>query len=278
MYLDHWELPARPFDSAPDQAFYYASAAHEEVSARLIYAARNAQRGALLWGPPGVGKTLVLEALQLKLEPERFLAAYIRAPVGARGGSPDEILYEVLAGLGETELSPLRDQVLTAALWSRLEEWLDVLIEAGRRPVLLIDDAHVLTDRAHLEPVWGLLGTGKVTVVLSGQERLAETALRHPELESRLDVRAPLGPLRSDEALAYILYRIELAGGRRGIFTRKAAEAVTKAARCIPGNMNRIADLCLMTGMAAGLDRIGPEVVAAVLEDMALPPEREAGK
>ena len=32
--------------------------------------------------------------------------------------------------------------------------------------------------------------------------------------------------------------------------------------------MNRLADACLVTAFAAGLDRVGPDVVAAVLDDI----------
>ena len=37
----------------------------------------------------------------------------------------------------------------------------------------------------------------------------------------------------------------------------------------MPGTMNRIAEMCLVTAAAADLDRVGPDVVAAVMEDMA---------
>ncbi len=42
MYLEHWDLPARPFESAPDTRSYYRSATHESALAQIQYAAPRA--------------------------------------------------------------------------------------------------------------------------------------------------------------------------------------------------------------------------------------------
>ena len=268
MYLEHWELPMRPFESAPDVRFYYRAAVHEGALAKLRYAAANRLGGAVIWGPPGAGKTLVLELLRQELDPSQFYTVML----SAAGDPPEELLYSLLAGMGETELSPYRGQVMAAALLRRVEEWLDAVRESGRHTVALIDEAHLLRDRKSLETVrlvLGPKGPGRaITVVLAGQEDLASRAARFTPLDERIEVRSPVGALAEDEAMAYLLHRIEVAGGRRGIFTRSAARDLARAARFLPGAMNRLADACLVTAFAAGLDRVGPDVVSAALEDM----------
>ena len=54
MYLEHWKLAMKPFDSAPDARFYYRVGAHEGALAKLRYAAENRLGAGLLWGggPP----------------------------------------------------------------------------------------------------------------------------------------------------------------------------------------------------------------------------------
>ncbi len=268
MYLEHWDLPMKPFESAPDVRFYYRSALHEGALAKLVYAAENRVGGAMIWGPPGAGKTLVLELLRAQLGPERFYPV----PLTVAGSSGEALLYSLLAGLGETEISAGRDQLVAAALLDRIGQWLEAVRESGRHTVALVDEAHLLNDRKSLETVRLLLNSWGpdrlLTVILSGQEELASRVARFTPLDERIEVRAPLGAIASDEASAYLLHRVEVAGGRRGIFTRKGAQELVGAARCVPGTMNRYAEMCLVTAFAAGLDRVGPDVVAAVLDDV----------
>jgi general secretion pathway protein A len=270
MYLEHWDLPAKPFESAPDARFYYRSAAHEGALAQLTYAVTNHLGAALLWGPPASGKTLLLDMVRAQLDPSLFYPV----PITLAGESPEELLYALLVGLGETELSALKGQVLAAALHRRIDEWLEAIRSSLRHTVVFVDDAHLMRDRRTLEAARTVLspppGAGRsLTVVFAGLDDLASRVARFTPLDERIEIRAPLGALTDDEASAYLLHRIEAAGGRRGIFTRQGARALAKAAGCLPGTMNRIADLCLVTAAAAGLDRVGPDVVSAVMEDLA---------
>jgi type II secretory pathway predicted ATPase ExeA len=258
----------KPFESAADVRFYYRSGVHEGALAKLVYAAENHVGGAMVWGPPGSGKTLVLELLRAQLEPERFYVV----PLVVAESAPEAMLYSLLAGLGETEISASRDQLVATALLDRINQWVEAVRDSGRHTVALIDEAHLLNDRKALEAVRLLLNTcgseRLLTLILSGQEELGSRVSRFTPLDERIEVRAPIGSLAEDEACAYLLHRVEVAGGRRGIFTRKGALELVRAAAYIPGTMNRYAEMCLVTAFAAGLDRVGPDVIAAVLDDI----------
>jgi type II secretory pathway predicted ATPase ExeA len=268
MYLEHWELPMKPFESAPDVRFYYRSGAHEGALAKLVYAAENRVGGAMVWGPPGAGKTFMLELLRAELDPERFY------PVSVTVAEPssEALLYSLLAAMGETEITPVRDQLVAAGLLDRIGQWVEAVRDSGRHTVALVDEAHLLSDRQSLETARLILNTWgperTLTVVFAGQEELASRVARFTPLDERIEVRAPVGSLEEDEACAYLLHRVEVAGGRRGIFTRSGAQELVRAAQCVPGTMNRYAEMCLVTAFAAGLDRVGPDVVAAVLDDI----------
>jgi general secretion pathway protein A len=279
VYLEHWDLPTRPFQSVPDLKFYYRSATHEGALAQLQYAAENQIGAAMVWGPPGSGKTLLLDMVRSSLDPSRYYPVSISIAADA----PEEILYSLLAGLGETELSPLKGQVIAAALHKRVDEWLDAVRSSGRYTVAFIDEGHLLRDRKSLEALRVILNPPpgserSLTVIIAGQEDLAARVARFSPLQERIEIRAQLDALTEDEASAYLLHRVEAAGGRRGIFTRKGARALAVAARGWPASINRLAEMCLVTGAAAGLDRVGPDVVSAVMEDMTVAEKLAGGE
>lgn len=280
MYLERWGLSEKPFESVPDIRFYFASARHEEALAKLHYGIENRMAGCLLAGPPGSGKTLMLDLLRTQLDQTQFYMANVTLAAD----SPDELLYSILAAMGETELSGLRGQVLESALHNRLEDWLRAVGESGRHTVVFIDEAHLLKDRASLEVIRTLLGPARavgptaedraapsarfLTVVLSGHEELASRIARFTPLDERIEIKAALGPMSEEESMLYLLHRIYVAGGKRGIFTKKAARLLVREGNFLPGPINRLAEMCLVTASAAQLDRVGPEVVEAVLAEL----------
>src|SRR5262245_58963004 len=66
MYESYWGLNCRPFDSGLD-AFYYPCEAHQGALLKLRYTIENRRGAALLAGPAGAGKTLLVGALQRQL-------------------------------------------------------------------------------------------------------------------------------------------------------------------------------------------------------------------
>ena len=73
MYQTHWELDESPFRGALDPQSFCQSPTHEEALARLHFLVDHHRRLGLLMGPPGSGKSLMLE----------FFADQLR-----RGGRP----------------------------------------------------------------------------------------------------------------------------------------------------------------------------------------------
>src|SRR6516165_10131526 len=71
MYLDYWKLATRPFEPVADRAGFYPCEAHEAALLKLRYALENQSGAALLVGPSGAGKTLLVELLRHDLE-EQF--------------------------------------------------------------------------------------------------------------------------------------------------------------------------------------------------------------
>ena len=97
MYNAYWQLHTRPFDNCIDSRFYYPSEVHQGALLKLRYVVENERGAAVLAGPAGSGKTLVVNSLKRQL-PENYspfvqvvfpqmtlreLLAYLAAEMGA---------------------------------------------------------------------------------------------------------------------------------------------------------------------------------------------------
>ncbi len=71
MYEAYWQLERRPFENSFDDACYYPGESHQGAVLKLRYAVENRQGAALLCGPSGSGKSLLVEHLRRHL-PQNF--------------------------------------------------------------------------------------------------------------------------------------------------------------------------------------------------------------
>ena len=69
MYETYWQLQEKPFDNTCDPRFYYPAESHQTSLLKVRYAVENGRGGAVLAGPPGCGKTLLVHMLRQALGP-----------------------------------------------------------------------------------------------------------------------------------------------------------------------------------------------------------------
>ena len=67
MYLDYWQLAAKPFEPGCDPAQAFDGGGRQAALHKLRYAVENRRGAALIAGPAGVGKTFLLEMLRCDL-------------------------------------------------------------------------------------------------------------------------------------------------------------------------------------------------------------------
>jgi len=263
MYLEHWGLKQRPFRSTPEARFFFHSATHDAALAELLYAVDESLSLALLTGPFGTGKSLLLHTLLAGLGGS---ADYRMGLLTNSLLSPAEVVLSAARALGADELPQRAADVSESYAQDRLEKRLIALAGSGRHAVLALDDAHAIEPR----PVWEALrqvlsvqseGKPLLTLVLSGAESLQERIEAAPGLGERVAVHTALLPLTPEETLDYILHRLARSGASSGIFTRGAAEGIARLAGGIPGRINRLADLSLAAAFGLGHKVVGPEVV-----------------
>jgi type II secretory pathway predicted ATPase ExeA len=271
MYEEHFGLRQRPFPATPDPAAYYAATGHERAMARLL-AGLGAGEGLLLVsGAAGTGKTLLCHLLLERLGPEVSTAFLTNSHLRDRTGLLQAILYDLslpYQGRDEQEARlALTDHLLKA-------------FAAGRRTVLLVDEAHHLSPDL-LEEL-RLLGnlearSGKaIQVVLLGLPPLAET-LRLPELTAfrqRLAVRVELPPLAVQEAADYLLHHLRVAGGRpERVLADEALELLARATRGVPRLLNQAAHQALALAHEAGAGQVDVEAALEALHLLGLEAE-----
>jgi len=271
MYEAWWQLARRPFDTGRDPAAYYPSETHQGALARLRYAIESARGSALLAGPAGTGKSVLIGQLLRQL-PETF------APQ-VRLACPQALGRELLAVVA-AQLSPGRDSPApptTLEAYQLLEERLQANSLAGQQAVVVLDEAHLIAGSDAWEAVRALAALESaqgplVSVLLVGQPSLIGKVAALPSLEERLAMKCALRPFTLEETQSYVQHRLGYAGTTAAVFEPAAVEALHEHSGGSPRRINRLADLALLVGFAEGLSRISATVVSSLAEELLLEP------
>ncbi|HVE78807.1 MAG TPA: AAA family ATPase [Gemmatimonadaceae bacterium] len=259
-----WGLDQRPFANTPDPAFTVRSPTFEEGFARLLYDVTELRAGlSLITGEVGCGKTMLAAALAERL------AGTPQAPIALVTPrlTPVQLLRAV-AGLLGLEGLPRARHALAEALAAHLA----ALHAAGRRPVLLVDEAQ-LAPKSLLEEIRLLTNYEDRTdkhlhVVLFGQPELRRRVASSPQLDQRISLRYHIEPLDADEVAAYVSHRLKVAGanGRR-IFDGPALGALAERSGGVPRLVNNLATQALFVGAMRKAAAIDAALVADVADD-----------
>jgi general secretion pathway protein A len=138
---------------------------------------------------------------------------------------------------------------------------------AGKRAVLIVDEAQTMSPEL-LEQVRLLtnLETSRqklLQIILIGQPELREM-LSRPEMRQvaqRITGRYHLEPLSAADTAVYVSHRMRVAGGRPGIFDKRALRALFRLSQGIPRLINVIADRSLLAAYTLESPEIGAGLV-----------------
>lgn len=272
MYKEFFDLEDYPFTLTPDPRFLVFTPSYNEVLASLYYGLENAKGLIVLTGEVGTGKTTALRWILRRLD-SSVLAAYIFNP----RLSIDEFYHHVSQMLG------IREWTNKAELLEEMGKVLEARHKRGLRTVLIIDEAHELSDYV-LEEIRLLMNfesdnAKHLQIVLTGQPELREK-LNQPnlrQLKQRVALRCKMHSLPNvDEAERYITERLLIAGSDQpNIFTPGAIDFIFQCSEGIPRQINNLCDNALLTAYAAGDPIIGRAVVEEVADNLDLLPRSE---
>ncbi|MGI8640991.1 MAG: ExeA family protein [Pyrinomonadaceae bacterium] len=273
MYKEFFELEDTPFTLTPDPRFLVFTPSYNEVLASLYYGLENAKGLIVLTGEVGTGKTTALRWILRRLD-SSVLAAYIFNP----RLSIDEFYHHVTQMLG------IKDWNNKAELLTEMGRVLEERHRRGLRTVLIIDEAHELSDYV-LEEIRLLMNfesdnAKHLQIVLTGQPELREK-LNQPnlrQLKQRVALRCKMHALPNvDEIERYITERLLIAGSDQpNIFTPGAIDFIYQCSEGIPRQINNLCDNAMLAAYAAGEQIIGRHTIEEVADNLDLLPRNDA--
>jgi type II secretory pathway predicted ATPase ExeA len=264
LYLEHFGLTEPPFRITPHPEFFFDGADRGATLEGLLYAIMHDEGIVKVSGEIGSGKTTLCRVLIERL-PAEVETVFLANPSYSR----TEILHAIAEELG----LPAADNPAAPALRD-LQARLIELHAAGRRVVVMIDEAHAMPEET-LEQV-RLLSNLETTrhkllqIVLFGQPELDE-ALAKPtmrQLKDRITHSFRTRPLTSAEVAKYISFRMRAAGYRGPeVFSSTAALAVARASSGLTRRINVLCDKSLLAAFAANTHAVTPREVRAAVAD-----------
>jgi type II secretory pathway predicted ATPase ExeA len=269
-YLEHYELSQEPFSNAPVARFYYSSAQHAQALMRLMHAVSQMKGLALLVGDIGAGKTTLARRMLDNLPEDEYEAALL--VIVHSGITAQWLLRRIALQLGVE--NPAEEKL---ALLSQLYQRLVRIYEAGKKAVVLIDEAQMLATREIMEEFRGLLNLEVperklLSFVFFGLPEIEENLKLDPPLAQRVALRYRLEPLTAEATEAYVRHRLRLAGAPRVPFTPAAIAAVHRFAGGTPRVINTLCDNALFEGFLARARDIDDKLVERLARDLALAP------
>jgi type II secretory pathway predicted ATPase ExeA len=268
MYTIHFGLSDKPFKPGWDPKYLWLGAKHREILAALAHGVLQGDGLQVVTGDEGTGKTALANAL-LKEFGEDVLAAVVSCPEY----EGIDFFKLIAKACGISGAPPDRD-----SLFARFTEFLHSTQSTGKKVVLIIDDAHrmtqprlrVLSDLSGLEEN----GTQLLHLVLFGESPLEGILEQESnrEFARKITFRDTLSPLTREETAQYILHRLKVAQCEREIFTPGAIDEIFLYSSGVPGLINKACDVALSRSFYIDEAVVKPGAIRSFLKLM--PDER----
>jgi general secretion pathway protein A len=275
MYPQFFGFHKLPFRLRPDPDFLYLGKEYLLARSAVIAAVRGNTRVVLFLGPPGVGKTLLLDDVLHEISGQ-FAACRINQP----HISATELLQAIVIQLGTTMIEG--DSNPTGLL-SEVASALDAAGARAAPPMLVVDDAHLLTgstlvtigDLLSRAPRLKLLLAGRNDSEQGGGGLVARVVVAQ---KPRLVQLAPLGP---DGARAYVEHRLNVAGGGgKELFTPDAHAMIFQHTAGSPRLINVLCDAALHAACLRASGQVNAAEILVATQDARWPEAlaREKGR
>ena len=264
LYLEHFGLGEPPFRITPHTDFFFDGADRGATLEALIYAIVHDEGIVKVSGEVCSGKTMLCRVLMERL-PAQVETIYLATPSLER----DEILHAIA---DELDLG-LSQQRMTVAL-RELHEQLIRLYAAGRRVVILVDEAHVMPEET-LEQIRLLSNLESnrhklLQIVLFGQPELDSTLAKPSlrQLRDRITHSFRMRPLSAPEVTKYVSFRMRAAGYRGPeVFAARATALIARASGGLTRRINILADKSLLAAFTEDTHGVTERHVRAAIKD-----------
>jgi putative secretion ATPase (PEP-CTERM system associated) len=266
MYTGYYGFTTKPFQLTPDPRFFFGSSTHSRALAYLRYGLSQSEGFIVITGDIGTGKTTLVKSLFQELDTRQIIAAQlVTTQVEA-----DDLLRLVV---GAFELPD--EESSKAALLRRFENFLRDCARAGKRVLLVVDEAQNLPARS-LEELrmlsnFQVADSPLLQSFLLGQEGFRST-LQAPgmeQLRQRVIASCHLTPLSSAETRDYIEHRLRVVGWQGNpTFADAAYAAIHQHTQGIPRRINVFCDRLLLYGFLEEIQSFSETTVATVQQEL----------
>jgi general secretion pathway protein A len=265
MFLEYYGLIEQPFGVTPDPRFLHMGAKHREALASLVYGT-DTNRGFLaLIAQPGMGKTSLLYQYLEGLRNKSRAAFIFQTDCDS-----EDFIRHILVDLS---LDPAGKDL--PAMHGMLNEVLLAEMRAGRRFILVIDEAQNLDERvlesvrllSNFETPWMKL----MQIVIAGQPQLAERLTRPSmaQLRQRISSVIRIEPFTAEETGEYIDHRLWVAGyAGEPLFTVGARLLIAKQSGGIPRNINTLCFNAMSVAYGIGAHQVDVKMVREAINDV----------
>ena len=225
MYLDYWQLDAKPFEPHCEAPFLFTAA--RRTRRRCTSCGTRSRIAAPRACSPGRrASARRCWSRRCASELDANVPAVVRV-VFPQMTDRDLLVY-LAEQLGAPPADPPRHTIEESL--RRLEYMLGENVRRERHAVIVIDEAHLLEDSGLLEPLRLLLNLtvdGRPGVhAAAGRPAGAAADGRRgtAALDERLDIKVFLPALTADETAAYVAHRLDAAGATPGDLLRRRAD------------------------------------------------------
>lgn len=244
-YLSYYRLNENPFGKYVAGENIYETEDTREAVARIEYAV-EIDGIALITGEPGMGKTTSVRKFVEALDPELYKLIYLSA-----GNYKVFDFYHALCDA--LSISTERCQYIN--MYKRIqEEFIRMQQQDGIKPVVVIDDAHLLKSRILDEFKifydFDFDSRAYVSVILIGNEGIRNSIrkIKYESLRDRIVANYDMRGMDREETIEYVRSRLKTVGGNPDLFDDQTINAVHHAGRGNARRMNTLLTNMLMLG------------------------------
>lgn len=266
--LRHFGLREQPFGVTPNPAFLFSSGVHRTALQSIIGAIEANLGFTVLLGDPGMGKTTLLFQLLMQYRDSARTAFIFQTQCKRH-----DLLRHLVA-----ELELPADKWDEVSLHQTLKEMLVNEATAGRKVLVIIDEAQNL-QASSLEAI-RLLSDFETTtakllhIILAGSARLSDTLASSglSQLAQRISTVSRLYPLSTEEAKAYVTFRLGAAGHAAAdrLFSPEALAEIAEQSQGIPRVINSICYGALSLAYIDGAQHVGRALVRQAVQNLDL--------
>lgn len=258
-YIARFGLKREPFSDAVDDDFFFSESEEGERTSlsriqrlNLLLHLAPYSDVLLVTGETGIGKTTLLHQFLARVDPSWRVCA-----LSASSTVKPEVVYQCLMREFAREERTSANQPDDV---EDLRKHIRALRESAKSPILLIDDAHELSDEVLLY-VLRLVQTGKdggkrlSVIMFSGadiEHTLAQSDLK--PLRNLISHSFELTPLNEVDTGNYIKHRLAVAGmSSESPFTPAVVKVIHETSHGIPGKINELAQMVLKNSTSVEL-------------------------